>query len=56
MSVGAAVAIRYISPLFVAILAVFLLKEKIKPLQWIFFILAFVGVLTVKGFDPTLDF
>ena len=56
MSVGAAVAIRYISPLFVAILAVFLLKEKIKPLQWIFFILAFVGVLTVKGFDPTVDF
>ena len=56
MSVGAAVTLRYTSPLFVALLAVFLLKEKIKPLQWIFFILAFIGVLMVKGFDPTVDF
>ena len=37
-------------------LAIFLLKEKIKPLQWIFFILAFIGVIMVKGFDPTVDF
>jgi drug/metabolite transporter (DMT)-like permease len=56
MSVGAAVTLRYTSPLFVALLAVFLLKEKIKHLQWIFFILAFIGVLMVKGFDPTVDF
>ena len=56
MSVGAAVTLRYTSPIFVALLAVFLLKEKIKLLQWIFFILAFIGVLMVKGFDPIVDF
>jgi drug/metabolite transporter (DMT)-like permease len=32
MSVEAAVTLRYTSPVFVALLAVFLLKEKIKPL------------------------
>ena len=56
MSVVAAVTLRYTSPLFVALLAIFLLKEKIKPLQWIFFIVAFIGVIMVKGFDPTVDF
>ena len=50
LAVGTAVSLRYTSPIFAAILAFFILKEKIKPLRWFFFILAFIGVLIIKGF------
>ncbi len=55
ISVGSAVTLRYIAPLFAAVLAVIFLKEKILPLQWFFFLLAFVGVLLIKGFDTTVS-
>ena len=50
LSVGTAVSLRYLSPIFAAIFAVFFLKEKIKPLQWLLFFIAFIGVLIIKGF------
>ena len=46
-----AVTIQYLSPIFTAFFAVWILKEKIKNRQWLFFLLAFFGVLTLKGFD-----
>jgi len=46
-----AVTIQYLSPIFTAFFAIFILKEKIKNRQWFFFALAFLGVLTLKGFD-----
>ena len=55
LSVGTAVSLRYIAPIFAAIFAVFLLKEKIKPLQWLFFIVSFLGILILKGFDANLN-
>lgn len=48
---GSAVSLRYLSPIFAAILAVLWLKEKITLWQWICFLLAFCGVLLLKGFD-----
>ena len=51
--IGSAVTIRYIAPIFGGILAVIFLKEKIFPLQWFFYFLAFVGVVFIKGFDAT---
>ena len=51
ISVGSAVTLRYVAPLFAAILAVIFLKEKILPLQWFFFIIAFIGVVLIKNFD-----
>lgn len=53
--VGTSVTLRYMAPIFAAFFAVVWLKEKIKPLQWLFFIVAFCGVLIVKGFDPSLS-
>lgn len=53
--IGSAVTIRYIAPLFGGILAVFFLKEKIYPVQWIFYVLAFVGVIFIKGFDASVS-
>jgi len=55
LSVGTAVSLRYIAPIFAAIFAVILLKERIKPLQWIFFLMAFAGVIILKGFDKELN-
>jgi drug/metabolite transporter (DMT)-like permease len=56
LDVGTAVSLRYTSPIFAAILALVFLKEKIKPVQWLLFLIAFVGVLFVKGFDTTINF
>jgi len=53
ISVGSAVTLRYTSPIFAAILAIFFLKEVIKPLQWVFFIMAFIGVFLIKSYDPS---
>jgi drug/metabolite transporter (DMT)-like permease len=48
---GSAVAFKYLSPIFTAIFAVFMLKEKITPLQWFCFLLTFLGIIMLKGFD-----
>ncbi|PQJ73116.1 EamA family transporter [Polaribacter butkevichii] len=55
LSIGTAVSIRYIAPIFSAIFAVFLLKEKIKPIQWSFFVISLIGVFILKGFDHHLN-
>ena len=53
---GSAVSLRYISPIFAGILAIFILKEQITPLQWGCFFLAFIGVLLIKGVDTRVSF
>ncbi len=53
--IGSAVTIRYIAPLFGGVLAVFILKERIFPLQWFFYVLAFIGVVLIKGFDSSIS-
>jgi drug/metabolite transporter (DMT)-like permease len=55
LPIGTAVSLRYIAPIFAAIFAVILLKEKIFKLQWSFFALAFAGVLVLKGFDSQMN-
>ena len=49
INMGTAVSIRYIAPIFAAIFAFFMLNEKVKPIQWFFFLIAFSGVLVLKG-------
>ncbi|WP_435133047.1 DMT family transporter [Formosa sp. A9] len=51
-----AVSIRYIAPIFATFFAVLWLKEKMKPRQWLFFLIAFIGVLILKGIDRGSDF
>lgn len=53
--IGTATSLRFTSPIFAAIFAVLILKEKIKPIQWLFFFLAFLGVITIKGFDLRVE-
>lgn len=51
MPLGSSVTIKYLSPVFTALFAGALLKERIKPLQWVYILMAFTGVLLLKGFD-----
>ena len=46
-----AVTIQYLSPVFTALFAVIILRERVKKRQWLFFALAFIGVYLLKGFD-----
>ncbi len=52
-----AVTIVYLSPIFTTLIGVFVLGEHVRKLQWLFYAIAFAGVLVIKGFDaavPTL--
>ena len=51
MPMGTAVTIQYLSPVFTSIFAIFILRERVRPLQWFWFMLSFVGVLLIKGFS-----
>lgn len=49
-----ATTIQYLSPIFTAILAIFLLGEGVRPLQWLFYIIAFSGVLLIERVDARI--
>lgn len=51
MPLATAVTLQYLSPIFTAIMAIYLVKEPVKPWQWFFFVVSFTGVLMVEGFD-----
>lgn len=55
LPIGSAVSLRYTSPIFATLLAVVFLRERIAAIQWSFFLLAFPGVLVIKGFDPEIN-
>jgi drug/metabolite transporter (DMT)-like permease len=55
LALGTAVTLRYTSPIFAAIFAFFFLKENIKPMQWFLFLVAFTGVLIIKGFEGDVN-
>ncbi len=51
MNFANAVAIQYLSPTFTALFGIFLLKEKVTPLQWVFLLIALSGAFVIKGFS-----
>ncbi|MBL7815193.1 MAG: DMT family transporter [Saprospiraceae bacterium] len=51
MPLGTSVTVKYLSPVFTALFAGVMLNEVIKPRQWVYIVMAFVGVLLLKGFD-----
>lgn len=55
IAMGTAVSLRYIAPIFAAIFALLILKETVKGIQWLCFVIAFAGVLVLKGFDTELQ-
>lgn len=51
-----AMVFQYLSPIFTAVIAIFYLKEKVKPLQWVFYAIAFSGVLLIGRVDARVSF
>lgn len=56
MPLGTAVTIQYLSPIFTAIIALIFLSEKVRNIQWLFFLISFSGVVLIKGFDSRVSF
>ncbi|MFP4091877.1 MAG: DMT family transporter [Cyclobacteriaceae bacterium] len=48
---ASAVTIGFLAPIFTTLLGIFIIGEKVFKLQWLFFLLAFGGVVLVQGFD-----
>ncbi|REJ78333.1 MAG: DMT family transporter [Acidobacteria bacterium] len=51
-----AMVIQYLSPIFTAVIAIFFLKEGVKPFQWVFYAIAFSGVLFIGQVDARVSF
>lgn len=56
MPLATAQTIQYLSPVFTATIAIFVLKENILPLQWLFYAMAFGGVLLIEQLDARISF
>lgn len=55
LPLGSAITIQYLSPIFTAFFAIFILGEKMYKLQWLFFGISFAGIAVIKGFDPNIS-
>ncbi|WP_255397132.1 DMT family transporter [Reichenbachiella sp. 5M10] len=52
---AAAASMQYLSPVFAAILGVFIVKEKVSWKQYLYFAISFAGVLVIQGFDSRIS-
>lgn len=55
MPLGSALLLHYLAPIFTAVFATLILKEKLFKIQWLFFLICLIGVAMVKGFDTRVD-
>ncbi len=52
---ASAMTIQYLSPIFTSIIAIFILSEKVRSMQWVFYAVAFSGVLLIEQFDTRVS-
>ena len=52
---ASAMTIQYLSPIFTSIIAIFVLKEGVKNIQWLFYAVAFSGVILIEQFDSRIS-
>lgn len=48
---ASAVTLMFLSPIFTAILGIWIVKEQVRWLQWVFFAISFGGIMIIQGFD-----
>jgi len=48
LPIAIATTVQYLSPIFTVLIATYLVKEKVNKVQWIFFLLAFFGVIGIS--------
>jgi len=54
MPLSNALVIHYLSPIITTVLALLLGDEKIRNIQWLFFVISFAGVIVVNGYSETI--
>ncbi len=47
--------LAYMAPIFTTLIGIFLVKEKVRPIQWLFFAISFSGILVIQGFDTRIS-
>ncbi|MEO9485290.1 MAG: DMT family transporter [Ekhidna sp.] len=47
--------LQYLAPIFTAVLGIFLVGEKVKHIQWLFFAMSFAGIMVIQGFDSRIS-
>lgn len=52
---ASAMTIQYLSPIFTSVIAIVVLRERVRALQWVFYATAFVGVLVIEQFDARIS-
>lgn len=52
---ASAVTINYLSPFFTAILGIYIVKQPVKPIRFLYFAIAIIGVMMLKGFDTRIS-
>ena len=52
---ASAMTLQYLSPIFTSIIAIFILSESVRSLQWAFYAVAFAGVLFIHQFDTRVS-
>ena len=52
---ASAVTLMFLSPVFTAILGIWVVKERVKWIQWLFFALCLGGILLIQGFDERVS-
>jgi drug/metabolite transporter (DMT)-like permease len=54
MPLAGAVTFQFLSPIFTAILGIFIVKEPVKSRQYLYFMISFAGIVVIKGFDDRI--
>ena len=49
-------ALSYLAPIFTTIIGIFFVRERVRPVQWLFFAISFSGILVIQGFDARISF
>ncbi len=52
---AAASTLQYLAPIFTSIIGIFLVRERVSPWQFVFFAIAFIGILIIQGFDSRIS-
>lgn len=47
--------LTYMAPVFTTIIGIYIVREKVFPIQWLFFGISFAGILVVQGFDVRIS-
>jgi drug/metabolite transporter (DMT)-like permease len=55
MPLASAQTIQYLSPIFTTVIAIFVLSESVRGVQWLFYSIAFCGVVLIERFDERIS-